>query len=244
MFECIREKLLSEAKLSPQLLSDLAGLESYVAESYDSRSFIELLQNADDAKSTSFLVKRIEQFLIVANNGNPFSLEDVEAICRSAASNKSRGSSIGYRGIGFKSVVGIANEVHIISEGLKLTFSRELTAHEIPAADKVPLIRIPHQIKKEVLNDIEKEVLSLKNEGYITFFVFSDLTVNSIEHEFDNFDPLSMLFLRNINKLQLQGSQEECFYIRKKRTDQRIVLARLEGIKHKSNWIIISKNDV
>ena len=243
MFECIREKLLSEAKLSPQLLSDLAGLESYVAESYDSRSFIELLQNADDAKSTSFLVKRIEQFLIVANNGNPFSLEDVEAICRSAASNKSRGSSIGYRGIGFKSVVGIANEVHIISEGLKLTFSRELTAHEIPAADKVPLIRIPHQIKKEVLNDIEKEVLSLKNEGYITFFVFSDLTVNSIEHEFDNFDPLSMLFLRNINKLQLQGSQEECFYIRKKRTDQRIVLARLEGIKHKSNWIIISKND-
>lgn len=58
MLQEVRLPLLEEAQLSPQLLSDLAGLEEYVAESYDSRSFIELLQNADDAGATGFLVKK------------------------------------------------------------------------------------------------------------------------------------------------------------------------------------------
>ena len=111
MLEEIRRSLLGEARLSPKLLSDLAGLENYVAESYDSRSFIELLQNADDAGSSNFLVKRFQQYLIIANNGHVFSKSDLEAICRSAASTKQRGNSIGYRGIGFKSVVGLAQEV-------------------------------------------------------------------------------------------------------------------------------------
>jgi hypothetical protein len=33
----------------------LAGLERYVAESYDARSFVELLQNADDAGAERFV---------------------------------------------------------------------------------------------------------------------------------------------------------------------------------------------
>jgi hypothetical protein len=54
----IRVPLLEEAKNSPLLLSDLAGLEQYIAESYDARSFIELLQNADDAGATRFLLAK------------------------------------------------------------------------------------------------------------------------------------------------------------------------------------------
>jgi hypothetical protein len=49
MLDEIRSPLLEEARRSPTLLSDLAGLEQYLAESYDARSFVELLQNADDA---------------------------------------------------------------------------------------------------------------------------------------------------------------------------------------------------
>lgn len=40
----------------PGLLADLANLERYVAETYSARSFIELLQNADDAGAKRFLV--------------------------------------------------------------------------------------------------------------------------------------------------------------------------------------------
>ena len=49
----LRQNLLAEAKDSPMLFSDLAGLEEYVSESYNCRSFIELLQNADDAGATA-----------------------------------------------------------------------------------------------------------------------------------------------------------------------------------------------
>lgn len=43
MLDEVRHPLLEEARRSPALLSDLAGLEQYVAESYDARSFVELL---------------------------------------------------------------------------------------------------------------------------------------------------------------------------------------------------------
>ena len=85
-----------------------------MSESYNSRSFIELLQNADDAKATKFYVKRFGDYLFVANNGRPFNIKDLESLCRSASSNKVRGTTIGYRGIGFKSVVSFAKEVHLI----------------------------------------------------------------------------------------------------------------------------------
>ena len=146
MLESVRQPLLNEALNSPALLSDLAGLEIYIAESYDSRSFVELLQNADDAHSSRFIVERVGEILLVANDGKPFTQVDFESLCRSAASSKSRGNTIGYRGIGFKSVVGFAEKVHIISGGLEATFSRELTARELPEATQVPLIRIPHPL--------------------------------------------------------------------------------------------------
>ena len=67
--EDLRKSLITEAQNSPMLLSDLAGLEAYVSESYNSRSFIELLQNADDAGATRFYVKRYKNYLLVANDG-------------------------------------------------------------------------------------------------------------------------------------------------------------------------------
>src|ERR1035437_3989113 len=140
MLERVRNSLLEEAVKSPALLSDLAGLEQYVAESYDARSFVELLQNADDAGASRFSIQRAGDLLLVANDGREFTQPDFESLCRSAASSKHRGASIGYRGIGFKSVVGFAEVVHVLSGELEATFSRERTAREIPQATRVPLI--------------------------------------------------------------------------------------------------------
>ncbi len=105
-FEIVRSSLLNEAKASPNLLSDLAGLENYISESYHNRSFIELLQNADDANASRFKILKNDELLFVANDGRDFNQKDLESLCRSASSNKLRGETIGYRGIGFKSVVG------------------------------------------------------------------------------------------------------------------------------------------
>src|SRR4051812_46868793 len=105
----IQAELLKEALASPQLLADIAQLEGYIAETYSDRSFVELLQNADDAGSRKFTVHLSESQIICANDGRPFSESDLHSLCRSGASNKKKGESIGYRGIGFKSVAALAD---------------------------------------------------------------------------------------------------------------------------------------
>jgi hypothetical protein len=202
-FEEVRFRLLEEAKASPNLLSDLAGLENYISESYHNRSFIELLQNADDANATKFKIIKENGFLYVANNGRIFSQQDFESLCRSASSKKVRGETIGYRGIGFKSVVGFSKEVHVLSGDLEISFSKEKTKLEIPNAMRVPLIRIPHS-----LNDADKKIIEpiqhiLKSEGYTSIFVFTGLTANSIESEFNSFEYNSLLFLRNVIETEI-----------------------------------------
>lgn len=109
--EKIHDIFLEEAKKSPILMSDLASMERYISESYTGRSLIELLQNADDACASKLIIKEIrKQVYLVANNGRTFDERDLEALCRSGASTKHRkNNTIGYRGIGFKSVVNYSN---------------------------------------------------------------------------------------------------------------------------------------
>jgi hypothetical protein len=102
----------------------VAALMDYVE---DARRF-ELLQNADDAKATRFLVTRHGEWLVCANDGQAFSRQDFYSLCRNASSAKQRGQTIGYRGIGFRSVVGVAASVYLLSGELRgATFSRDLT---------------------------------------------------------------------------------------------------------------------
>lgn len=201
--ESVRESLLKEAKLSPNLLSDLAGLENYIAESYHNRSFIELLQNADDAKATRFKILKHENYLFVANNGRVFNQEDLESLCRSASSNKVRGESIGYRGIGFKSVVGFSKEIFVISGELELIFSKERTLNEIPQASRVPLIRIPHKLNGQDKILFQPLLEQFKSDGFTTVFIFSGVTASEIEFEFEAFENNCLIFLKNISQTEL-----------------------------------------
>lgn len=150
----IHDSFLSEASSSPMLLNDLASMEKYIAESYSGKSLIELLQNADDAGATKFLVQKLkDKCYLIANNGRAFTEQDLLALCRSGASTKKRKSNtISYRGIGFKSVVNYAHTVHLSSGIVQATFSREATQRELPSVGLVPLIRIPHPFMGEAYN--------------------------------------------------------------------------------------------
>ena len=204
----LRESLITEAKSSPMLLSDLAGLEAYVSESYNCRSFIELLQNADDAKATKFYVKRSGDYLFVANNGRPFNIKDLESLCRSASSNKVRGATIGYRGIGFKSVVSFAKEVHLISGDFAITFSKELSKQIVPQANKVPLIRIPHELDKSIRIELAGEIREIQDEGFNTIFIFSGVLANQIDEEYTSFANTTLLFLNSIQVIKIHLSKK------------------------------------
>ena len=79
----IQKVFIDESINSPMLLSDLANMETYIAESYHLRSIIELLQNADDAKAEKFYILSNNNYIIVANNGRVFDKSYIMSICRS-----------------------------------------------------------------------------------------------------------------------------------------------------------------
>jgi len=170
----LREEFLLEAKAAPKLFKDLAKVEQYIAESYKTRALIELIQNADDAEATKFGIHSFKNGFIVGNNGKPFSKNDVEALCRSGSSNKQRGGqTIGYRGIGFKSVVNIANTVNILSGEFKFSFERSKTIKALDNVLDVPLIRIPH-IFEQKDTELENEVSEIIGEyNYNTVFILN-----------------------------------------------------------------------
>jgi len=237
-FNEVRQNLLEEAKASPNLLSDVAGLENYISESYHNRSFIELLQNADDAKATKFKIIKNNNFLYVANNGRVFSQQDLESLCRSASSKKVKGETIGYRGIGFKSVVGFSKEIHLISGDLELTFSKEKTKLEIPEATNVPLIRIPHLISRSVKEVIAPIFQTLKLEGFTTIFVFSGVTANSIESEFNSIEYNALIFLRNILETEIALNELITTKITKKLISDSELRITFKTNNSFTNWLI------
>lgn len=194
----VSDKFFNEAKQSPQLLADMAKMEYYMAESYSGRLFVELLQNADDAKSTRIILFYKHGNLYFANNGKPFDEQDLNAISRSGASQKKRGTTIGYRGVGFKSASAISNEIIIHSANTYFTFSKEKSAALLGMkAEEVPTIRIPlflEQVEINIIDDIE----SLKNNGYSTIFAFKDVDLDLLFDELYEINDGYFMFLNNI----------------------------------------------
>lgn len=189
------------------MLADIAGLEKYVAESYAARAFIELLQNADDASSKEVVFIRGEGWVAYANSGRPFTLADFRALCRSASSEKSRGHGIGYRGIGFKSVAGIAREIHLISTNVSASFSKELTRKRTGGDLPVPLIRVPHQLSINRDSPQFACANQLTSSGFETVFILEGLDQDQVAEEFSRFDSDYLIFLKNIESVVLENGQ-------------------------------------
>lgn len=233
----LQKSFVSEAINSPLLLSDLASMEKYISESYQGRSLIELLQNADDAIATKFIIKKIsEKVYVVANNGRRFSDDDVISICRSGASTKKRKSStIGFRGIGFKSVVNYAKSVYLTSGEIKLVFSKELTSTLLNNNSNVPLIRIPHELR-----DVKyaEEIVELEKYGYTTIFVF-EINSDELSIEMNEFDPTSMLFLQNIMEVDFftDSFSENYRIIRDKLFDNKF-FSKIVAHNKNSYWLV------
>lgn len=244
MFDDLRNSLIEEARHSPALLSDLAGLEDYVAESYDARAFTELLQNADDAGARQFHISQQGRYLIVANDGAEFTEADLEALCRSAASSKERGKTIGYRGIGFKSVVRLANEVSLVSGNYRVTFSRALTMKVVPEAARVPLIRIPHPVIASLLTQVGAHVDGLRREGYKTVFVFSGIAQEAVDNEFAQLDHSVLLFLRKVERLSLGDGKADTVTVTRTAQAGGQVLASIHNTTGDTRWKVFHGDTV
>jgi hypothetical protein len=233
----IQESFVREGINSPLLLSDLASMEKYISESYQGRSLIELLQNADDALATKFYIERIDSSTyLIANNGRFFTNEDLISICRSGASTKQRKSnSIGFRGIGFKSIVNYARRVHILSGKIKITFSKELSQNILNEFGNVPLIRIPHEfVNYEYFSLIDR----LETESFKTFFIFEVIS-DELANEMASFESTSMLFLNNIKEIIFKLNEQTKIYKISREINENYVISSIDSDKS-SRWLTIN----
>ncbi len=238
----IQKVFIDESINSPMLLSDLANMETYIAESYHSRSIIELLQNADDAKAEKFYILSNNNYIIVANNGRVFDKNDIMSICRSGASTKKRNKkTIGYRGIGFKSVINLAERVHILSGDFKLSFSKELTNTLIKTKLNVPLIRIPHNYTP--ILDYGDIIESLMSSGYNTIFIFENCKHNNLNEELNEFDSSSILFLNNIREVKIEANIFNTIRVIRNKSESGEIITIKDKI-NEERWLVIKDKSI
>lgn len=116
----------------PDQMRSAFNQEKSSARDYYGRELLELLQNVDDAgaeqeKNNKVLIELEDQILYVANTGQPFSPAGVKSLMVSDNSPKqlSRTHFIGYKGLGFRSVLGWASDIAIFSGNLEIGFAEE-----------------------------------------------------------------------------------------------------------------------
>ncbi|MEU1892868.1 sacsin N-terminal ATP-binding-like domain-containing protein [Streptomyces pristinaespiralis] len=208
----LQKTLVREHEQAPGLFREMARMEGLLADTYRDRVPYELLQNSDDAGATSVVVEGLGGGRFRwSNDGRALDGADVEALCRSASSTKSRGGdSIGYRGIGFKSLAAVASRIEVRSEGVRFAFDRSVAAVLLgePGVDAVPLIRLPTDIRED---------------SRIDGVAFTVTCRPGAHGEPGVIDPLSTLFLRNVTRIQthVAGERQD---IRIERDASRVVL--------------------
>lgn len=241
----ISNSFMSEALSSPRMLEDLAAMEKYMSESYDGRTFVELLQNADDAESKRVKVFLVDDTLVVANDGRPFDKKDIMAICRSGASSKQRGDNIGYRGVGFKSATTISTEIVIHSASAYFTFSKSICAKMLgKKEDQVPTVRIPFLYDCTKLSTKVNNALDVcKEDGFTTFFIFMQANAKKFLKELECFNAGWLLFLKHISEvcIECDSFRKKCTMARKKLSDFEVLLT-INGSN--DQWYIVSANNV
>ena len=182
-------------------LNDVIGTE------YGNRVLYELIQNAHDAHRADDqgriavrLAVRSESdgTLYVANGGGGFRREDVDAIVNLATTAKEVGEGIGNKGLGFRSVGALTDDVRIFSregrsesarfDGYCFRFATvkeiedllreddidEATARAVAAT--VPRYLVPRPLAEE-----PDDVMSFARRGYATTIVLPLRTVQAID---------------------------------------------------------------
>ena len=76
---------------------------------------LEFLQNAEDAKATRILIRVEPNVIEVLNDGEPFTREDIDALCDVKSRKIPAKGFKGYLGIGFKSIYRVTNHVEVHS---------------------------------------------------------------------------------------------------------------------------------
>ncbi|MGD9628513.1 MAG: sacsin N-terminal ATP-binding-like domain-containing protein [Pyrinomonadaceae bacterium] len=183
----------------------------------------ELLQNADDANATEATVEIDNTGVFVfSHNGDDFIDEHFRSLCRFGYSNKRELHTIGFRGVGFKSVFSLGDGVELLTPTLSVKFFRrrftEPQWHESNNERVNTQIRVRIEDKHR-LKEIEKNLDEWKKSPVSLLFFKKirrlKITDTEISWSSDGVGPVSnsewMLLNGKENKFLLVRSAEEIF---------------------------------
>lgn len=256
-----------------QLIASHNRERSHVRD-YHGRELLELIQNADDAGlhysgecRLTIILK--ESGLFVANTGIPFSPQGIESLMISDLSPKQRRGEkyIGYKGLGFRSLLGWASCIAIISGKARIGFSHayaqswlerfiqenphigtrisEWTAQNGRSAPiatlDLPIPLLNSHLDEEVFNRILEAGEAIKNEGFDTVVCIGisnpTKVIPEIREQLAVIDSETLIFMQNVTNLELRDG--EILKSWKIERDNDVVLVREAG-KEAELWNIFN----
>lgn len=154
-------------------LKNSAEGERYLQQSYEGRYLFELIQNSRDANKLAgikgrVIIEVLEDRLLISNTGQPFDEKGIDSITLIGSSTKGTQGFIGFKGIGFKSILEISENPSVTTHYGSIVFSRlktkKLLADRALTFEEVPLFFIPHYNPAKLVVDAHDSDIVTKIE--------------------------------------------------------------------------------
>ncbi len=210
MYQLIEEKIQKQINVYREDESRISSdyeKEQETFKEYNGRQVLELLQNADDEKSSEVFIKldTQKQILEISNKGQhckAFSIGGIYSLMVSNDSPKkkdmNRKTYIGNKGLGFRSIVNWSKQITILSNNIQIDFSYQI-------AKKV--------YKKYINNDVSKiaflslpKIENKQSNNWTTNIIikYKDKFLNDIRKQLDDIKDEVLLFVNHLEKLTIE----------------------------------------
>lgn len=201
----------------PPILLSGYNQEKQTVQDYEGRQLLELMQNADDAKSDILRITLDTAIgeLSIQNNGDAFSLEGVKSLMFTGNSTKNKEEYIGNKGLGFRSILNWVHAVSIYTQTVSFRFSESHSQayyqQHIASSEKVRQM-ISDEVKGKRLQVDELPIAALafpeiidnlKDQNTVTSIVLDikKEEIEAIKKQISEIREEILLFLPNIKQL-------------------------------------------
>lgn len=226
--EDINRRRKQERKLAPEMAEREANLLRLMSHSLYGEKIhyaLELIQNAEDANSSSITFIFENERVIVVNDGEAFIPDEVDAICSVKPGRKK--NKIGFFGVGFKSVFNITNIPQVISADFNFNIEKYIYPR--------PSDEIPKEAKTYFSHEKGSIFVLPHSPGFPTA---SELIEN-----FREMDDKILLFLDNLKALHfIDKVNGESWSIKKLPTDDSLILLKDGRTNQTTKWRVFHKD--